>query len=44
MEHNGQATSNLRLRQLVKEELEQEKYDMAGLELALQLFGRQAKK
>jgi DNA-binding PadR family transcriptional regulator len=44
MKHNSQAITNLRLRQLAKEELEQQKCDMAGLELAIQLFGRQANK
>lgn len=43
MKHTGKATTNLRLRQLAKEELEQQKYDMAGLELAIHLFGRQSK-
>lgn len=44
MKHDTQSTTNPSLRQLAKEELEQEKYDMAGLELAMQLFDRQVKK
>ena len=43
MKHNGKVTTNLKLRQLAKEELEHQKYDLAGLERAIQLFGRQAK-
>ena len=43
MKHTGEATTNLKLRRLAEEELTQQKYDMEGLELAMQLFGRQAK-
>jgi DNA-binding PadR family transcriptional regulator len=43
MKNNGKATTNLKLRRLVEGELEEQKHEMAGLELALQLFGRQAK-
>lgn len=44
MKHDSKATTNLRLQRLAKEELEQEKHDLAGLEGAIQLFGRQVKK
>jgi DNA-binding PadR family transcriptional regulator len=43
MKRNCKVTTNLKLQRLAEEELEQQKYDMAGLELAKQLFGRQAK-
>ena len=44
MTHKEQSTTNLKPQQLAKEELGQEKYDMVGLEMAIQLFGGQAKK
>jgi hypothetical protein len=44
MKHDDQPTANLSLWQLAIEELEQEKYGIAGLEPVIQLFGRQAKK
>src|SRR3990170_1909329 len=40
MKHNDKATTNLRLRQLAKEELEEKRHETAGLELAIQLFSR----
>jgi DNA-binding PadR family transcriptional regulator len=43
MKHNDKVTTNLNLRRQAKEELEQQKYDLAGLEMAIQLFGKQAK-
>jgi DNA-binding PadR family transcriptional regulator len=43
MKHNSKATTNLRLQRLAQEELEEEKHEASILELAIQLFGRQAK-
>jgi hypothetical protein len=43
MQRKGKATTNLKLQRLAEAELEQQKNDLAGLELAKQLFGRQAK-
>jgi DNA-binding PadR family transcriptional regulator len=43
MKHDGKVTTNLKLRRLAQEELEQQKYDLAGLEMSIQLFGKQAK-
>jgi DNA-binding PadR family transcriptional regulator len=43
MKHDGKATTNLKLRRLVEEEVEEQRRETAGLELAIQLFGRWAK-
>lgn len=43
MKHNSKVTTNLKLQRLAKEELGKQKQDMAGLELAIQLFDKQAK-
>jgi DNA-binding PadR family transcriptional regulator len=42
MKHDDKVTTNLKLRRLAQEELEKQKYDLAGLEMAIQLFGKQA--
>jgi DNA-binding PadR family transcriptional regulator len=43
MKDSGKATANLKLQQLAKEELEEKKLETTGIELAIQLFGRQKK-
>ncbi|MCW4009948.1 MAG: hypothetical protein NWF05_04940 [Candidatus Bathyarchaeota archaeon] len=43
MKHNAKATVNFRLQRLAQEELEEEKHEASILELAIQLFGKQAK-
>ncbi len=44
IKHSDKTTANLKLRRLAEEELKEQKYDVAGLERAIQLFGRQAKR
>jgi DNA-binding PadR family transcriptional regulator len=41
--HNNKATTNLRLRRLVEEALEEKRHETVGLELAEKLFSKQAK-
>lgn len=43
MKHNGKASKNLKLQRLAAEELEEQRRETAGLETAIQLFGRQTK-
>ena len=43
MKHNSKVTTNLKLQRLAQEELGKQKQDMAGLELVIQLFDKQAK-
>jgi|WetSurMetagenome_2_1015567.scaffolds.fasta_scaffold136804_1 hypothetical protein len=43
MKPDCKAMTNLKLRRLVEEELEKQRHEMGGLELALQLFGGQVK-
>ncbi len=40
---NGKATTNLKLWWLAEEELKGQKLETAGLEIAMQLFGKQKK-
>jgi DNA-binding PadR family transcriptional regulator len=44
MKHNSKATTNLRLQRLAEEELKEQKLETAGLEIAIQLFGKQKKR
>lgn len=39
MKHSGKSVTNLKLRRLAEEELEEQKREQNGLELAIQLFG-----
>ena len=38
MKHDDKATTNLRLRRLAEEELEEKRHEAAGVELAIRLF------